>query len=251
MKSIIALAIALALAGNADAQSITAGQTVVSGSESNSNANSGSVSGSTSVSDQQQGQSQGLQNSNSASTSAQQGNQQATSLVFEASTIPTDTTVNWKGNTTVALAAGVSFSSDYCGGTASAGASAAGVSIGGAKPIMDGNCQAMRRAEKFGVAAANAHNMGFAPLAANLLAMQVWEICQAGNDAKVSSTAEACVKLGLVGPGSMPHDPPSHNTLPADPPPAAQPKAQQGTTIRGSDGRSVTIPPDARVPRGG
>lgn len=245
MKSITMLAVALALAGNANAQAI-----VGVGSNSESTANSSSQSSSGAVSDQQQGQSQGLQNSNSASTSAQQGNQQATSLTFEASVIPTDTTVRWKGNTTVALAAGVSFSSDYCGGTASAGASAAGVSIGGAKPIMDGNCQAMRRAEKFGVAAANAHNMGFAPLAANLLAMQVWEICQAGNDAKVSSTAEACVKLGLVGPGSMPHDPPAHGTLPADPPPAAQPKAQQGTTIRGSDGRSVTIPPDARVPRG-
>lgn len=245
MKSIIALAIALALAGNANAQAI-----VGVGSNSESNANSSSQSSSGAISDQQQGQSQGMQSSNANTTTAQQGNQQATSLVFEASVIPTDTTTRWKGNTTVALAAGVSFSSDYCGGTASAGASAAGVSIGGAKPIMDGNCQAMRRAEKFGVAAANAHNMGFAPLAANLLAMQVWEICQAGNDAKVSSTAEACVKLGLVGPGSMPHDPPSHSTLPADPPPAAQPKAQQGTTIRGSDGRSVTIPPDARVPRG-
>ncbi len=227
------LVVAMLIAGGAHAQAIV-GQT----SHSNSEANSNSASSSGAISDQQQGQSQGLQNSNANTTTAQQGNQQATHLTFEASTIPTDTTVRWKGNTTVALAAGVSFSSDYCGGTASAGASAAGVSIGAAKPIMDGNCQALRRAEKFGVAAANAYNMGHMALSSKLLAMQVYETCMSGNDADVSMTADACKLLGLVD-GDLNHHPANHVAPPSAP---AERKASADVTVTGSDGRSTTLP---------
>lgn len=253
MKYIVTLALALAIVGSAQAQSITAGQTVVSGSESNSNANSGSVSGSTSASDQRQdqGQTQGLQNSNA--NTAQQGNQQATNLTFEASTIPTSTTVNWKGNTTVALAAGVSFSTDYCGGTASAGASAAGVSIGGAKPIMDGNCQAMRRAEGFGKAGANWYNAGQPELAAKLFAMQTWELCNAGNTSVQSNTAEACKLLGLTVPdAAMVHQPVAHVSQPQPPQRVAPTKQEQAVSkvrIKGSNGveAEYEVGPDGRL----
>lgn len=236
MKHTLALALALAVAGPAHAQAI-----VGVGSNSESTAVSGSSSTSGAVSDQQQGQSQGLQNSNANTTTAQQGNQQATSLNFEASTIPTSTTVNWKGNTTVALAAGVSFSADYCGGTASGGASAAGVSIGGSKPIFDGNCQALRRAEKFGVAAANAYNMGQMDWSVKLLAMQIWETCNAGNTSVVSSTAEACKILGLTIPNEvMAHSQAAHEHMPqriAVAERATEPKA----VIRDARGSSVEV----------
>lgn len=246
MKYIVTLALALAIVGAANAQTVTAGQSINTGSESNSNANSGSVSGSTSASDQQQGQqqgqTQGLQNSNA--NTAQQGNQQATNLTFEAAEIPTETTVNYKGNTTVALAAAVSFSGDNCMSIASGGASAAGVSIGASKPIADGNCQALRRAEKFGVAAANAYNMGAKPMAYALLQMQVWETCMAGNDAAVSRTAEACERLALIGPGELPHTAQAHEHMPSDAI-EVQPVEQPRTIIRDARGNTVEVDPAA------
>ena len=111
---------------------------------------------------------------------------------------------NVKTNTMVALAAGVSMSSDYCGGTASAGASAAGVTIGGAKPIMDRNCQALRRVEKMGVAAVTAFNLGDKDMANKLKRLMAWQICVAETEAdaglanRVPSVQQACLDLGLI-----------------------------------------------------
>jgi hypothetical protein len=106
-------------------------------------------------------------------------------------------------NNAVPLAASSSFSSDYCGGTASGGASAAplGISIGGAGPVFDKSCQSLRRAEKFGMAAANAANMGQADLAGRLMSMMIWSICTADSaGAKADrSTAMACSNIGLLG----------------------------------------------------
>lgn len=213
-KSILAASLMLAF-GAANAQNVG----VVSGSESNAGANSASESsaaansgGNTIKPNQQVGV--------SSSTTFQQ--------TFEAAQIPTETKTKFETNTAVPLAAAVSFSSDYCGGTASGGASAAGISIGLAKPMMDGNCQAMRRSEKFGTAAANAYNAGMKDTAAKLVNMQIWEICMAGNDAAVSHTAEACQRLGLIGDGDMPHAQPAHVEQPMVPAsPASEPTPKQ------------------------
>lgn len=97
------------------------------------------------------------------------------------------------GNAAVPLAAAVSFSGDYCGGTVSGGASAAGISIGGSKVNFDPNCQALRRAEKFGMAAVTAHNLGMREDSAKLERMAVWEMC-----ASAPLTADACYSLGLI-----------------------------------------------------
>lgn len=111
---------------------------------------------------------------------------------------------NVKTNTMVALAAGVSMSSDYCGGTASGGASAAGVTIGASKPVMDRNCQALRRVEKMGVAAVTAFNLGDKDMANKLKRLMAWQICVAETEADaglanaVPSVQQACLDLGLI-----------------------------------------------------
>jgi len=214
----------------AQAQEIDLDSTAISGA----NADSASVSGAEANSNQ----------------TAEQGNVQATMLNFEASTIPTRTTQKFKTNAAVPLAASVSFSSDYCGGTASGGASGFGLSLGLSAPKMDGNCQALRRAEKFGVAAANAYSAGLTDMASKLIVMQTWEICNAGNDAVTSLTSEACQQVGLVGDGSLQHEDGAHNRLPHPAPPiqTRPPEPAPKATIRGSDGREVEM--EARVPRG-
>lgn len=98
-----------------------------------------------------------------------------------------------KTNTGVGLAAAVSFSSDYCGGTTSAGASAAGITIGGSKPIMDANCQALRRAEKLGMSAVSAHNMGMRSLGAKLQYLSIWQICVSD-----PTLQDACFHQGVI-----------------------------------------------------
>lgn len=112
---------------------------------------------------------------------------------------------NVKTNTMVALAAGVSMSSDYCGGTASGGASAAGVTIGAAKPIIDANCQALRLIEKTGIAAVTSFNLGDKETAHKLKRLMVWQICvsetENGNRNKanqIPSVEQACKDLGLI-----------------------------------------------------
>lgn len=175
---------------------------LTSTSESNAGAVSGSSSGS--ASDQTQGQAQGQEANNSQGQSQNQGqmatNQQGVSLTFNSTTPRTQRHYT---NAPVPLAASSSFSSDYCGGTASGGASAAplGISIGGAGPVFDKSCQSLRRAEKFGMAAANAANLGQPELAGRLMSMMIWSICtsdSAGPKAD-KSTAQACDTMGLLG----------------------------------------------------
>lgn len=178
-------------------------QGALSNSASNSNANSASQSGSVANSNQTQGQSV------TSNLGAQQGNAQSITFNTEQKkTTQLDT------NTAVPLAAAVSFSSDYCGGVGSAGASAAGISIGASKPFMDGNCQSMRRAEKFGVMAVTARNMGSTQTAAKLLAMSIWELCTSESNSEASpkhkrgkdgvpSTQAGCLHLGLIDPEDM------------------------------------------------
>jgi hypothetical protein len=182
------------------------------------------------------------------------------SQTFEAADIPRTTTQKVKTNAAVPLAAAVSFSSDYCGGTVSAGASGFGLSIGGSGPKMDGNCQSLRRAEKFGTAAANAYNAGLHDMASRLIVMQVWEICMAETNAKQDHeprTQGACERLGLLN-----GDVPQPKSEPAEPQPQQyqapqeyQPRQPRGevtepsedsrklaaTTIRGSNGQSVNL----------
>lgn len=178
-------------------------QNTLSTSASNSTSNSESVSGASANSNQQQGQTV------TSNLGAQQGNAQ--SITFNTQqrrTTQVDT------NAAVPLAASVSFSSDYCGGVASGGASAAGISIGASKPFMDGNCQSMRRAEKFGVMAVTARNMGQNDWAEKLLAMSIWELCTSESNSAhgasskrgtsgVPSTQAGCLHLGLVTPDDM------------------------------------------------
>ena len=241
MRQLILTFALLAFAGVASAQDI----------DVNSTSNSGAVADSSSVSsagaNSNQGQLQGQgQEANNA-------NVQATQLTFEGTQIPTTTTAKVKTNAAVPLAASVSFSSDYCGGTVSAGASGFGLSLGASAPKMDGNCQSLRRAEKFGVAAANAHSAGLTDLAAKLIAMQVWEICHAGVNPKQSGTLDACGSIALVD-GDMPavSQPPmvAPPVQQSAPPPVQynQPRNPRGEVspapraiVRGSDGRSAEV----------
>lgn len=241
MRTLLAAALMLSF-GMANAQTVD--NTV------NTNANAGAVADSSSES--QAGASSDNLNVVNPNQSVGVGFTQT----FEASKIPATTTARLKGNTAVPLAAAVSFSSDYCGGTASGGASAAGISLGLGAPKMDGNCQALRRAEKFGTAAANAYNAGMKDLAAKLITAQVWEICSSGDWAKHSATAANCEKLGLMQEASIPVAEPAAAQPPSQPQPiqysqprqprgeAAAPsddstkQASQRAIIRGSDGRT-------------
>lgn len=177
-------------------------------SESTSTSNAGAVSGSSSVSgsnsDQTQGQGQDQGQSQGQSQmqgqAVDQGNAQNVGITFNNEA---QDKVTVRTNTPVGLAASSSFSSDYCGGTMSGGASAApiGISIGMAGPRYDKSCQALRRAEKFGMAAANAQNMGQPQLAQQLMSMMIWSICTSdtdGSDVK-HATAQACSAAGLLG----------------------------------------------------
>lgn len=151
-----------------------------------------------------QGQTQGQEANNAQGQTQTQGqmatNQQGVSLTFNSTTPRTQKLYT---NAAVPLAASSSFSSDYCGGTASGGASAApiGISIGGAGPVFDKSCQSLRRAEKFGMAAANAANMGQPELAGRLMSMMIWSICTSDSAGPKpdKSTAVACDALGLLG----------------------------------------------------
>lgn len=199
---------------------------LTSTSNSQSGAISGSESGSASNSDQAQGQNQtmgqsmGANNSQgqSANNTQMQGQDQSANNTQTQGQMATNqqgvsvsntfNSTNRKNsyiytNNAVPLAASSSFSSDYCGGTASGGASAAplGISIGGAGPVFDKSCQSLRRAEKFGMAAANAANMGQPELAGRLMSMMIWSICTADSSgAKADrSTAMACNNIGLLG----------------------------------------------------
>jgi hypothetical protein len=106
-------------------------------------------------------------------------------------------------NNAVPLTSSSSFSSDYCGGTVSGGVSAApiGISLGASGTRFDKSCQSLRRAEKFGMAAVNAQNMGQPELSGRLMSMMIWSICTSDTDGtdRAQDTATACDKLLLLG----------------------------------------------------
>jgi hypothetical protein len=209
MKTLLLAAAAL-LAAPAFAQ--TATNTSTTSSNSASTANSGSQSGAISLSDQTQGQTQGQMLTATQGQAATQANGQ--SITFNTPAQPKKVTVENQANQNVPLAAAVSFSSDFCGGTASGGVSTSlGFSVGGSKVVMDRNCQSLRRAEKFSIIAATAHNMGYKEWGAKLLSMSIWEMCQSEMNAgrslgeAIPSTANACHKLGLYGDQPFPPAP--------------------------------------------
>ena len=195
---------------NNDNVNAQVGNVGVSTNENTSVSNSGAVSGSNSESasnsdqnqGQDQGQSQGQMQDQSQNLDSAQANQQGVTFNQTWNTKNRKTT-EFKTNTAVPLAASSSFSSDYCGGTVSGGASAAplGISIGASGNKFDKSCQSLRRAEKFGMAAANAHNMGQADLAGKLMSMMIWSICtsDSGGPEVEHSTASACNQLLLLG----------------------------------------------------
>ncbi len=181
MRTLLFVAM-LAVSGAATAQT-----TVSSDSNSNSNSSAGAVSGS--------------QNEINVGINSQ---------VPEQQTIRHEGSQTLKTNNSVFLAAAVSMSSDYCGGTASAGASGAGITIGGAKPVMDENCQALRRAEKIATTAVTAFNMGERERASKLLSLAVWQLCVAETEdgdrraaAQIPSLEQGCMDLGLIQDRSM------------------------------------------------
>jgi hypothetical protein len=143
-------------------------------------------------------------------------------------------------NTAVPLAASSSFSSDYCGGTVSGGASVApiGVSIGASAPKMDKSCQYLRMAEKAGIVSANWHNLGEENMAIAENTLATWAVCMAapreGKHSNDNIAAQACMALGLMGSaGSPPSPPPAYvPPAPVTPPEAyrAQPPASDYST---------------------
>jgi len=200
---------------------------------SNANAVSGSVSGASSNGNEQgqsqgqsanntqgQGQDQGQMqaqsnDANNSSTNAATNNTAQTNMQGQQATNEQGVTVNQTWNTrnrretevrtnnAVPLASSSSFSSDYCGGSVSGGGSSAplGISLGMAVPKFDKSCQSLRRAEKFGMAAVNAINMGQPELGGRLMSMMIWTICtsDSGGPEARRSTADACDKLQLLG----------------------------------------------------
>jgi hypothetical protein len=192
-------------------------------SDSASGAVSGSASDSRSASDQTQGQALDNRNSNTATNSSTVGQQASNQQGVSVAT--TFNTTNHKRsyvstNTAVPLAASSSFSSDYCGGTVSGGASAApiGISIGGSGPVFDKSCQSLRRAEKFGMAAANYQNMQQPEEAMKLMSLMVWSICTSDSSGPKAdkATANACAQiLQMGGPVSPAND---NYSVPAAPP---------------------------------
>jgi hypothetical protein len=164
--------------------------------------------------DQGQGQTQSNDANNSNANAAEQGQMQdqeqtasnanTQGVTFNQTTNSRTRRVNeHRTNNAVPLAASSSFSSDYCGGTVSGGGSSAplGISIGVSGTRYDKSCQSLRRAEKFGMAAVNASNMGQLDLSGRLMSMMIWSICtsDSGGPDRGRSTADACDKLLLLG----------------------------------------------------
>ena len=137
----------------------------------------------------------------SQSNNANQVNINSTSP--EQQTYRYDGSYTVKGNTPVGLAAAVSFSSDYCGGTNSAGASGAGITIGGSRVSFDPNCQALRRVEKMGMLAVSLHNMGSVDMARRMQALAVWQMCLVTGEQN-ETLLDACRELALIEDRDMP-----------------------------------------------
>ena len=194
-------------------------------SGSTSNSASGSSSGSTSDQNQSQNSSNNLGQSQLQGQTAT--NQQGVAVNFNSTTSRTQKVYT---NNAVPLAASSSFSSDYCGGTASGGASSAplGISIGGAGPVFDKSCQSLRRAEKFGMAAANASNMGQPELAGRLMSMMIWSICTSDTNGPKAdkATAQACDNAGLLGSSASSQPEPARAPEPITQTPAGYPSPE-------------------------
>lgn len=182
------------------------GNVGVSVNENTSTSVSGAISGSESESEsrsnsnQDQGQSQ-MQGQAQDQTAAQ-ANEQGVTFNQTWNTKNRKTT-EVRTNNAVPLTSSSSFSSDYCGGNVSGGASGSpiGLSIGMSVPKFDKSCQSLRRAEKFGMAAVNAANMGQKDLSGKLMSMMIWSICTSDVDVSAArSTASACSQLLLLGP---------------------------------------------------
>lgn len=171
--------------GQAQTQSFD-GNVGRSDAQSNSNSNSGAVSG-------------------SDSTSASNQSQQQGQTAFNAQGVAVSNTFNSTNhkrsyigtNTAVPLTASSSFSSDFCGSTMSGGGSAApiGISLGLSGTKYDPTCRSLRVAEKAGMLAVSASNMGFKDMAGRLMAFSVWNICTANGP----KGTDACSVLGLTG----------------------------------------------------
>jgi hypothetical protein len=249
-KSLLALSLLACIAtGTANAQDVSpevsipipAGveNNVNTNANSNAEADSVSVSSAGAHSDQGQGQSQ------MQGQSATQGNAQSTTLVFEGTKIPRETNTTIRTNNAVPLAAAVSFSSDYCGGTVAAGASGFGISLGASGPKMDGNCQSLRRAEKFGVAAVTARNLGSVEVSEKLMAMMVWELCTSESNARRGenppSSQHACEALGLVGADPIEPEFAAASIQQSQRAEQAAPQYPQEAIITGSDGKSAKV----------
>ena len=198
--------------------------------ENTSNSSSGAISGSASESSsnsngniqgQDQGQAQSANNTQgqNQSASSNQGQDQGQMQSQDQSLANANeqgVTVNQTWNTknrrqtevrtnnAVPLAASSSFSSDYCGGTVSGGASIApiGISVGGGAPKFDKSCQSLRRAEKFGMLAANYQNMGQPAMAMKAMSLMAWSICTSDSSGPAAdrATASACEQMLLLGP---------------------------------------------------
>jgi len=206
-----------------------------SGSASEANANTASSAESNgNLQGQDQGQSQTANGGASdqgqmQSSSNTLANQQGVTVGTTFNTYNRKKTVQeFRTNAAVPLAASSSFSSDYCGGTASGGASIApiGVSIGGAAPTFDKSCQYLRLAEKAGMLGANYHNMQQPDMSLKAMSLMTWATCMAGpqNDRRRRGTEEnitmqACLALGLLGSDISPVSPP--------PRPVPEPQVQQ------------------------
>jgi hypothetical protein len=228
-------------------------------SESNSSSNSGAVSGSASdsrsASNQNQGQALDNRNSNTANVGQLASNSQGVSVSNTFISTPLKRTYVGTNNA-VPLAASSSFSSDYCGGTASGGASAApiGISIGGSAPTFDKSCQSLRRAEKFGMAAANYQNMQQPEMAMKLMSLMVWSICTADSSGPKAdkSTATACgqvLQMGSVSPPSGQFSvPPSPAPAAVTPMETAKPNTEPATPT--TDTYSTGYPQREKTPRG-
>jgi hypothetical protein len=217
----------------------SSGSAAISGSASESTSNSngntqGQSQGQQANNAQDQGQSQGqMQDQNQALDSSQANSQGVT--VNQTWNTKNRRETEVRTNNAVPLTSSSSFSSDYCGGTVSGGASAAplGISIGASKPSFDKSCQSLRRAEKFGMAAVNALNMGQAELSGRLMSMMIWSICTSdsyGTD-RERDTASACDRLALLGSAA--------NTTTAQPKPGETPTAKVA--------RNGKITPEAAV----
>jgi len=184
---------------NTNTSSSNSGAVSGSASESTSNSN-GNQQGQSSQQGQDQGQTQNQGQSQDQNLSA--ANEQGVTVNQTWNTKNRRET-EVRTNNAVPLASSSSFSSDYCGGSVSAGGSSAplGISIGMAAPKFDKSCQSLRRAEKFGMAAVNAMNMGQAELGGRLMSMMIWSICtsDSAGPAIERSTADACDKLLLLG----------------------------------------------------